>query len=328
MPDIAKKLFHVGVMGCSEFAARAMIPALLANENFKLAAVASRTPEKAQLYAKQFHCQSLVGYQQLLENPGIDFIYMPLPTGLHEEWCRFALAAGKHLLVEKSFAPNHATARSLINLAQKNKLLILENFLFPHHSQFAWVKQKLESAELANWHLFRSNFSFPPLKPGNFRYSASLGGGALLDAGAYTVKAARIFLGNDLQLVGATLHISPELGVDISGTATFVNSLKQVAQVAFGFDSFYQCNWEFIGGKSKMLVDRAYTPPPGFSPVINLERQNHREQLTLSADNHYLNMWHHIARVLQTTDDFSPYYAELEQQSFYLDQIFTKANRT
>ena len=184
---------RIGVMGCASFAWRSMIPALIECDAVDLVAVASRTHDKAQKFSQHFNCEGLVGYEALLSREDIEAIYMPLPTGLHEEWVIKSLEARKHLLVEKSFAKTFSSAKKMIDLARARKCLVIENFLFPHHSQHSWVTEKIKRAELGQVHLFRSTFGFPPLKKDNFRYDLHLGGGALLDAGAYVVKAAQGF---------------------------------------------------------------------------------------------------------------------------------------
>ncbi len=185
---------RMGVMGCANIAWRAMIPAMIACKEIHLVAIASRTREKAQKFADQFNCDAIVGYEHLLGRDDIDAVYMPLPTGLHDEWVAKTLEAGKHILVEKSFAENYASARSMVSLAQEKNLLVMENFLFPHHAQHAWVSDLIARGELGEIQLLRSTFGFPPLPRDNFRYNKALGGGALLDAGAYVVKAATLFL--------------------------------------------------------------------------------------------------------------------------------------
>jgi len=286
-----------------------------------LVAVASRTPEKAADYARRFGCDGVTGYDRLLARPDVDCIYMALPTGLHPEWVTKSLAAGKHVLAEKSFAPDLASTTRLVELARSRNLLVTENFSFHLHSQFAWFREQIAGGAVGSVHLFRGNFSFPPLKAGNFRYDAALGGGARLDAGAYMVKVSRLFLGDEMRLVGAALRHDPALGVDVEGTATFAASKGAVAQVAFGFNSFYQCNWEVIGTTGKLTIDRAYTPPPAFSPAARLERQNIRQEFTLPADNHYRNKLIDLVGGIRTEAGYSRYWDDLVQQARHLESI-------
>lgn len=70
-------------------------------DGIELKAVASRDPAKARRFAAHFGCAAADGYDELLERPDIDAVYVPLPTGLHAHWVSRALAAGKHVLSEK-----------------------------------------------------------------------------------------------------------------------------------------------------------------------------------------------------------------------------------
>ena len=109
-------------MACADIAQRSVIPAILQSEHTQLVAVASRSAQKARKFAGQFGAAAITGYANLLERPDIDAIYMPLPTGLHEEWVKRSLEAGKHVLVEKSFAMDLASARRMLDVARSNNL--------------------------------------------------------------------------------------------------------------------------------------------------------------------------------------------------------------
>ena len=319
-------MLKVGVMGCASIAQRAMIPAILECENTALVAVASRTQEKAEEFAQHFDCDALVGYDALLERDDIDAVYMPLPTGLHSQWVTEALDAGKHILVEKSFAENFASAERMLNLAREKNLLVVENYLFVHHAQHRWVQDFIAEGNLGGIHLFRSTFGFPPLPRENFRYDKRLGGGALLDAGGYVIKAAQAFLGPDVSLVGAVLRYDAELGVDLYGEAMLKNPAGQVAQVAFGFNYFYQCNYEILGTQGKLTVERAFTPPPGFQPIVHFERQGEKEEFVLPPDNHYRNMFDFFSAAVETPDTYNIHWDELLLQARLLDEIRKKGD--
>ena len=312
---------RVGVMGCSSFAKRAMMPALVQCGAAKLTAVASRTRERAQEFAKAFDCEAVEGYENLLSRADIEAVYMPLPTGLHEEWVTKALAAGKHLLVEKSFAEKLETTEKMVSDARRKNLLVMENYLFPHHSQYKWIRDFVESGELGDIHLVRSTFGFPPPAEDNFRYNKELGGGALLDAGGYVIMIVRLLLGDDLDLLGSALQYNSDLGVDIYGDAMFRNAQGQVAQVSFGFDYYYQCNLELLGTKGKLTVDRLFTPPPGFSPVVRIEHQGRKQELSLRPDNHYANMIGCFSKTILEKEGFSSHWDSLVAQARLLEAI-------
>lgn len=314
-------MLRIGVMGCASIARRAMIPAILASPATALAAVASRDRMKAEEVAQTFGCDAVEGYQRLLERDDIEAIYMPLPTGLHDEWVVRTLEAGKHILVEKSFSQDLRSAERMIGLARERDRLVLENYLFLHHSQHQWVLDFLKQGHLGDVHLVRSTFGFPPLAPGNFRYDRALGGGALLDAGGYVIKAAQEFLGPELSLAGAALHYDDALGVDFYGEAMFRSPNGMTAQVAFGFNYFYQCNYELLGTKGKLIVERAFTPPPGFRPRARFEAQDMTQEFTLPADDHYRNMFTFFADTVAHPERYAAHWDETLRQARLLQAV-------
>ena len=270
--------------------------------------------------AGQFHCDAVTGYEELLEREDMDAVYMPLPTGLHEEWCTKALHADKHVLVEKSFAADYESAERMVLLARRRNSLVVENFQFQTHRQWAAIRDRMHSGELGEIHLVRSTFGFPPLPKENFRWNKSLGGGALLDAGAYTTKAAQLLLGTGLEVLGASLQFDPDAGVDAYGEAMFRNASGQVAQVAFGFDYFYQCRVELLGTKGKLSTNRVFTAPPEFEPTMLIETPKGAEEVSLPADNHYVKMWKEFAKEVQS-GEYNDLWKLLLDQARLIDRV-------
>lgn len=312
---------RLGVMSCSSFALRAMVPAIAVSPSVKLIAIASRDRAKATEAATKLGARAFDSYQALLDDPEIDAIYMPLPTGLHEEWVHKALDAGKHILVEKSLAMDFASASEMIAKAREKHLLLLENFLFPRHLQFTWVKKQIAAKTIGDLKFFRAAFTIPPLAADNFRYSAPLGGGALLDVGAYMVKSSLLFLGDNLDLLSSTIEIDSAREVDIRGTTTFRNPDGVIAQTLWAFDTAYQCTWEFIGTAGRILCERALTPPPGFCPPVRIERGNDKESIDLPADNHYRNQWEFFAEATRSHEAIQTILSETEKQAELLARL-------
>jgi predicted dehydrogenase len=92
-----------------------------------LYAIASRDQTSAQKIAKKYHFQKAYGsYQELLNDPAVDIVYISTPNGLHFEWATKALKGGKHVLCEKPFTSNAKEARQLVKLAEEKKLICEE----------------------------------------------------------------------------------------------------------------------------------------------------------------------------------------------------------
>ncbi len=314
-------------MGCANIAKRMVIPALLELDGlYSVKKIASRTEDKAIEFGRLFDIDYLVGYEELLMDKDINVIYMPLPTGLHKEWISKCFEYGKHVLVEKSLALNYEDCFELIEMAREKKLLLMENFMFCHHLQHKWIQDKLLNNEIGSIRLFRSQFGFPPLDKLNFRYRKVDGGGALLDAAAYTVKAAQMYLGPTLQVMSAALHIDSNSGVDIFGNASLINQKGDVAQLSFGFDNFYQCNYEIWGSTGRIIAHKAFTPRPNEQPTVSLQKQADTQEIFLEKDNHFINLLRFFYRSL-TLNKFELFYDEILTQSRILDSINTISNK-
>ncbi len=311
---------RIGVIGCANVAERYMIPAIKAISDFKLVAVASRTKEKAEFFADKFSCEAVVDYSKLIDRDDIEAVYIPLPIGLHEEWIMKALKKGKHVLAEKSLTTDYKSAKTIINEAKYRQLLVMEDFMFQYHHQHAFVKKLIEDGEIGDVHFFSSSFGFPPRVKDDIRYNKKLGGGALLDAGGYVVKAAQLFFGPELKLGSGFLQYDNQKGIDIYGGAIFKNDKDQIAHVSFSFDNFYQCSYEIWGSMGKITAYRAFTPPPNFSPSILLENKDHKQEFVINPDNHFINILKvfHLA-ILEK--DFHRHWEDSLKQASLLDQI-------
>ena len=307
-------------MGCANIAQRTMLAKFNLMPEFNLVAVASRNIDKARQVALKFDCEAIHGYNQLIERKDITAIYMPLPTGLHEEWVMKCLTKNKHVFVEKSFGRNHKETSRMVELASKKGLIVMENFMFLYHSQHQFVKQLIEKEEIGDIRCVRSSFGFPPLKEDNFRYDKELGGGSLYDAGAYTIRASSMLLGDSLKVQSSFLRKNEE-GIDIYGGAQLINLDGQIAQVAFGFDNFYQCNYEIWGAKGKITVNKAFTPSEEFKPIITLEKQGFRKDHVIDSDDHFRNILISFADKIHNMKNYELIYDEILSQSKLIDEV-------
>jgi len=318
---IENSKIRMGVLGCANIAVRSMIPELYRHPDFELVGIASRSQEKATPLAEKYACQ-LMTYDQLVESPLIDAVYVPLPTGLHAEWVKKCLEADKHVLCEKSLACTFDDVKMLVETAKAHHCFLMENFQFRFHSQNLFVKKMLDEGQFGELRCIRVSFGFPPLpdRETNIRYKKALGGGALLDAGAYVIKATTFLLGHDVKVLGATSWTAPGFEVDLGGTIYLQNSQGVVSEAAYGFDNFYQCGYEIWGSKAKLTLKRAFTARPDSTPEMIHETAQRVEPRALSADNHFKNLLTYIVDRI-SKGVFLPEYDECLMQSRLLSDI-------
>lgn len=320
-----EKVIKVGVLGCANIAVRSVIPAFQNNPRFKIEAIASRNLSKVNPVAEQYKCKAYSNYDSLLSDSNVNLVYCPLPTGLHYEWVMKALSHGKHVLCEKSLGVDSDEVSQMVDLARKNNLLLMENFQFRFHSQTQWVRDYISSGKLGELRCFRSQFGFPPFQDtSNIRYKPELGGGALLDAGAYTLKSTTIILPDEKFQVKAATMITPEsYDVDIYGGIFMESQNGVIAELAYGFDNFYQCGYEIWGSKAKLSALRAYTAPPSLEPIIVIETPNEgRREIKLPSCDHFYEMTNRVADLL-SIGDFEEEYLQNIIQSNYITKVKT-----
>jgi NDP-hexose-3-ketoreductase len=319
---------HIGILGTAQIAKRMVAPAIQGlPEAFRLIGVASRSEDSAKAFAAATQLPTYSDYEALLDNPSLQAVYIPLPNSLHAEWIEKSLKHGLHVLVEKSLACNPADVERLNNLAASKGLALVENFQFRFHRQLQVIRDVIDCGKLGKIRLIRSSFGFPPFPDTqNIRYKKELGGGALLDAGAYPLKIAQLLLGPDLELQSACLTMDSVRDVDTSGSFSLIHrSSGSVVQGAFGFDHQYQCSLEIWGSKGRLFTNRIFTAPEGFTPEIQLEIASSKESITVESDHHFQNMLMHFKALINGTADKPAEYQQNLTQANLIAQVFERA---
>lgn len=317
---------NIGVLGCANIAQRYIIPSIIKNNLFHLVGVASRSKKKADSFACFFKTKAFYSYESLLES-NLDAVYIPLPNGIHYEWIKKALYKNIHVLVEKSLGCNLAEVQELNLLAKNSGLVLMENFQFRFHKQLKFVLNEIENGKLGEIKLLRSSFGFPPfVDKDNIRYQKDIGGGALLDAGAYTIKISQIILGGEIYIDSAILDKPFDKEVDISGSAYIkLKNSHVTAQIAFGFDHFYQNLLEIWGSKGKLTASRIFTAGPGIKATVRIEHCDGYDNLYEFEDDHFHNMLNHFSELIHTRNGLDNEYYQNINQARIIEELFKKS---
>ena len=264
-------MFRIGILGAADIAFNRFLPALEKIQGVQCAGVASNSPDKLRRFVDKYNIHVYESYDEVIQDENVDCIYVPLPPVFHYEWAKKALLAGKHVFLEKPSTISAEQTRELVGLAGSMGLVLQENYMFQYHAQLADIEKIIASGELGKLRLVRTSFGFPRRAGGDFRYVKELGGGTMLDNGGYTIKLINRLLGRSTRLVASRLDYDEETGVDIFGTAEFMNADGVLAQAAFGMDCQYQCSLELWGSKGRLTTGRIYTAPDGFVPTALIE---------------------------------------------------------
>lgn len=322
------KVINIGVIGCANISERFVIPALKELQEFNIVGIASRSKERADEFANRFNIEPFYSYEALLDIDGLDALYIPLPNSLHYEWIKKALNKNLHILVEKSMSCDYEEVVELNNIAKERELVLIENFQFRFHSQLKYIKELVDSGKIGELRNIKSYFGFPPFPDNdNIRYKKELGGGALLDAGAYPLKISQIFLGRDIYVSSANLNYPNDREVDIWGSAYLKQKDGNLSsQIAFGFDNFYQNTIELWGSKGKIYTNRIFTAPPNLEPIIEIESANGKEVIKLEPDHHFKNMLKHFYSRVVNGVELNDEYSQNINQSRLIKELKEKSS--
>src|SRR3954451_9141807 len=178
--------------------------ALLGSGHGEFAAVASRSTDRAEAFAREHGIPRAHGsYEALLADPEVDAVYVPLPNGMHVDWTVQALRAGKHVLCEKPMDRRPARVAEAFDAAEAAGLVLSEAFMWRHNPQTVRLRALLDEGVIGNPRLVRASFSSPLAASVDVRLDAALDGGALMDVGCYCVSGARLVVGGEPLSVSA-----------------------------------------------------------------------------------------------------------------------------
>jgi D-xylose 1-dehydrogenase (NADP+, D-xylono-1,5-lactone-forming) len=225
----------------------AVIPGLQESPESELVAVASRTVERAEEYAREWGIPRSYGsYEEVLEDSDVEAVYISLPNGPHVEWSVRALEAGKHVLCEKPLARHPADVERAFDAADRSGRLLMEAFMWRHHPQTARLLELVRGGAVGEIRLVRASFSFT-IRDGDVRLDPALAGGSLMDVGCYCVSGARLVAGEPLEATARQVLGPSGVDMRLAGTLVFPGSV--LAQIDCGFDLPGRQGLEVVGSE-------------------------------------------------------------------------------
>jgi predicted dehydrogenase len=288
-PPPNKEVVRWGVLGAARIAIHHVIPALQQVASAELVAIASRDLDKAKDAAAHFGIpKAFSSYEELLDDPDVDAVYIPLPNSLHAPWTIRAAEAGVHVLCEKPLALDATEAGEMIAACRQRNVQLAEAFMYRYHPQIVQTLELVRSGEIGAPRIIRGNFSFELNRPDDVRWDPALGGGALLDVGCYPVNAARLVFGAEpvTALAAATFTKG---GVDetLAGVLTFPD--ERYALVDCSFRLPFRQGLEIVGTAGRIALAWPYNP--GLKPAtLTVTRGEDERTITIPSANNYILM--------------------------------------
>ncbi|WP_186580774.1 Gfo/Idh/MocA family protein [Aquibacillus kalidii] len=249
-----------GVLSTAKIGLEQVIPAIKRSEYAEVLAIASRDDKSIKIAEEMAIPKAYTSYEELLDDPEIDAVYIPLPNNLHKHWVIEAAKKGKHVLCEKPATLNSEELAEIFEVCEKYGVTFMEAFMYQFHPQHDKVKELIMSGEIGDVSFMRSSFSFLLDDLTNIRMVKELGGGSLYDVGCYTLHSIRNIIGQEPTKVYASAKLQPETGVDttVAGVMSFANGVE--ASFDCSFDSTSRQTYEVVGSNGTIEVLGAFRP--------------------------------------------------------------------
>ena len=216
-----------GILGTANIARWGMIPGMKKADNCELYAIAGRSLEKANKYKEDYGFEKAYGsYDELLDDPEVQAVYIPLPNDIHIKWVKEALKKKKHVLCEKPLALNANEVKEMFDTARENGVYLMEAYAYLHSPYIASLKEDVKSGIIGEVDYMESAFITQGYKE-DFRLHKELGGGAMYDLGCYCTTMFLSLTDSDPVFVKADAEFS-DLGVDLNTAAIlkFENGIR------------------------------------------------------------------------------------------------------
>ena len=322
------KKIRWGVLGYARIARESLIPAMLRSSNSEFCAVASREESKLADCRTRFNAaKTFRGYGELLRDPEIDAVYIPLPNSLHREWTIKAAEHGKHVLCEKPLALNAAECREMIAACAANKVTLMEAFMYRYTDRTRQVLDILRSGVLGEIRFIGSTFRFLLANPASIKLKPELGGGALYDVGCYPVNFIGMVV-DEICKAGKLRNSLPESvsvecvkagGIDTIFSALLKYPSGLVASLNCGFNAQKRVFSEIVGTQGALEIPDTFFDNAGALTLTIGEAR--REIPVAQSDRYRLEVEDFADAILQKrTPHFS--LAETLRNAEVMDKLF------
>lgn len=314
------KKLRWGILGAARVNER-LLPAIIEAPNSELAAIASRRAGAAKATLEKYApCHGNVAcyddMESLINDANVQAIYCPMANNEHAEWALKAINAGKHVLIEKPMALTVKDIDAIETAAIKNKVKVMEGFMYRFHPQHARVREIVESGLIGDVLSARASYSFLMRPARMYRIASSYkqGGGAMWDIGPYAIHSLRWCFasnGKPAEPVSVIAHAKfNEAGADIVTSGVLDFGPDKEGRARFGhfdisFERSRKSEYEIIGTKGWVKCHAAWVFQNDV-PVISwaLEDGKYAEERFAPSNHFNLEIEHFSDCVL---NDKAPY---------------------
>lgn len=253
-----------GVLGVARIAVNRVIPGMQAGELCEVAAIASRDLARAQESARELGIPKAHGsYEDLLADPEIEAVYIPLPNHMHVPWSIRAAEAGKHVLCEKPIGLTAAETRQLIAVRDRTGVVMGEAFMVAAHPQWLRLMELVREGRIGKLQSAVGTFSYFKLEAENIRNIREFGGGGLYDIGCYPIKTSRMVFGEEPVRVSAAITRDPRFGDIDSLTSAVLEYPSGQCIFTCSTQIALQQSMRFYGTQGRIEPEIPFNATPG-----------------------------------------------------------------
>ncbi len=293
-----QKIINWGVLGCASIAENRVIPGILESSNGKLYAISSRgNNEKLARFRQKFQPEAVYSdYDDLLNDPNVDAVYIPLPNGLHFDWVLRAAGNGKHILCEKPLGISKKQVIQMRDVCEMNGVHLMEAFAYRHSPLTVKAKSIVDSGILGEIQFIESHYGYNLKNEEDVRLSESLYGGATYDVGCYNINLIRYLAGSEPAKICAVGNLSDKHRVDIDSSILmdFRNGIQ-----GFSFCSMMiskTCFYKVIGTEGILTVNDEYNSKGKTS--IHISTENGCKEIEVDCPDNYMLEIEQFGRVI------------------------------
>jgi predicted dehydrogenase len=319
---------RLGIIACSGVAWRRFLPALKTSKAASLQHLGSRDRVKAEKFAHDQECPRFGTYEDVLNDPEVDAVYISTPVALHEEWVRQAALHGKHILCEKPVCTSHAAALVLAKLCRAKGVRLMEGYAFRFHPQHALARQIIAQNQIGRPGFFSGEFTYPQPPAGDFRLNPELGGGVFHDALGYPVAAAMMMIASAPGAVSCEWVMDSKIRVDRCAALRLSFAGGEIAHCLAGFGLHYRSRYAVLGTTGRLELERAYAVSPDKATGLVVERETGGERIEVSAADQFRLMIDEFAGQITGSRPPTDWEGELLQQHLVMDCALQSARES
>ena len=268
-----------------------ILPVLNSNPEINVKGIFTRNHKNRRSLCSELGCHEYSSYEDLLLDKDCQNVYISSPNASHFNQIVDCLKNNKNVLVEKPAITDVDQYKKIESIAHKNNVFFMEAFMYRFHNQFSELQTIINQGDFGSTKFAQFDFGFPHLNDNNFRYSKELKGGALFDAGAYTLSCPKELFSVKPKLIGAKIFQESGFNVDTGGSA-LLDFESFTSQSNWFFGATYQNSAKVWFNDAFIIADMFFSKPANSKSNIKIFRNYELiDEIDIKDNNHFESMF-------------------------------------